>query len=251
MNQRMMPFIFLLGFLNNYAQSNNDSFYFFKNLPNSPSTARFLRYGDIQNSEFTGTNTPKVPLYTIEEGDIKFPLTLDYIAGNGIKVSDEASSVGLGWNIGLPAIVQSVLGEDDFAYNIEHIKIDLHYQQAPWPVLGYNSKYLESKGGQQQPAGYIEQPEIGKYTYYYSIHNTLPVDGIFKTFANDRPYDASPDIFSANIFGEKVEFFISNHKYLNSTNITPHFTSLKKGYKISFNSTTSTFTIITPNMVLL
>ncbi|ASW74066.1 hypothetical protein CJF12_07000 [Chryseobacterium piperi] len=241
-----MPFIFLLGFLNIYAQSNNDSFYFFKNLPTSPSTARFLRYGDIQNSEFTGTNAPKIPLYTVEEGDIKLPLTLDYISGNGIKVADEASSVGLGWNIGFPAIVQSVIGEDDFDYNIEHLKIDLHYQKAPWPALGYNSKYLESKGGKQQPSDYIEQPEIGKYTYYYSIHHTLPVNGFFKTFANDRPYDASPDIFSVNIFGEKLEFFISNHKDLNTANAVPQFTSLKKGYRISFNKATSTFNITNP-----
>lgn len=244
MKRKVISIILILGSLKIYSQSNNDSFYYFKNFPNSPSTATFLRYGDIQNSEFTGTNAPKISLYDIQNGDIKIPLTIDYISGNGIKVADEASSVGLGWNIGLPVIVQSVLGEDDFNPAIQKLKIDLHHQNAPWPALNYSGKYMESKEG-PEPAGFVDPPKIGKYSYYYSIYHTLPVNGQFKSYPNWVRYDSSPDIFSLNLFGEKISFFISNHKNLNTS--PPEFTCLKAGYIVAFDNSLSTFRVTAPN----
>lgn len=243
-------FLTFLGFII-YAQSNQDLHYYFKNLPNSPSTATFLRYGDIQNSEFTGTNAPKIPLYTVREGDITLALTLDYLSGNGVKVTDEATSVGMGWNIGLPVIVQSVLVEDDFILNgsIKKLKIDLHHQNAPWPALNYNGKYLESKEG-PQPAGYIGVPEIGKYTYQYSVGHVLPVNGIFQGYPNWLKYDTSPDIFTLNLFGEKLEFFIGNHKNFTDSSVAPQFICLKKGYKVSFNNLLFTFNITAPTGIV-
>lgn len=229
-----------------YSQNNNVLSYYFKNFPNSPSTSAFLRYGDIQNSEFTGTNSPKIPLYAIQQGDITVPLTLDYISGNGIKTADEASSVGLGWNLGMPVIVQSILGNDDFSTTTNKLKIDLHYQPTtPWGLLNYNDQYLETKDGASEPAGYVQTPEIGKYTYYYSVYHNLPVNGSFHTYDNWLASDASPDVFSLYLFGEKIEFFISNHKDLNSA--VPILTSLKKGYQIKFDNPTLTFNIIAPD----
>jgi len=250
MKKILTTFLTFLGFII-YAQSNQDLHYYFKNLPNSPSTTTFLRYGDIQNSEFTGTNAPKISLYTVQEGDITLALTLDYLSGNGVKVTDEATSVGIGWNIGLPVIVQSVLVEDDLLFNnsIIKLKIDLHHQNAPWPALNYNGKYLESKEG-QQPAGYIGVPEIGKYTYQYSVGHVLPVNGLFQGYPTWWKYDTSPDIFNLNLFGEKLEFFIGNHKNLTDPSVAPEFICLKKGYKVSFNQLLFTFNITAPSGIV-
>lgn len=246
MKNKILPIILGLSCLQGYAQSNNDLSYYFKNFPNSPSTATFLRYGDIQNSEFTGTNSPRIPLYNIQSGDINIPLTLDYISGNGIKVADEASSVGMGWNLGMPTVVQSMLGSDDFDSTVRKLKIDLHYQpNTPWGLLNYNDQYLETKDGVSEPVGYIQSPEIGKYTYYYSVYHNLPVNGSFHTYENWVQYDSSPDIFNLNLFGEKIEFFISNHKDINSA--SPVFTCLKKGYQIKFDKDTSVFKVTAPN----
>ncbi|CAI8706296.1 DUF5977 domain-containing protein [Chryseobacterium sp. IT-36CA2] len=246
MRKNLITVILIFSFFKSYSQNNNDLSYYFKNFPTSPSTASFLRYGDIQNSEFTGTNSPTIPLYTIQNGDITIPLNLDYTSGNGIKVSDEASSVGLGWNLGMPTIVQSVLGSDDFDTAVQKLKIDLHYQPStPWGVLNYNDQYLETKDGVSEPAGYIQSPEIGKYTYYYSVYHNLPVNGIFHTYGNWVEYDSSPDIFTLNLFGEKIEFFISNHKDINSS--SPVFACLKKGYQIKFDKPTNVFKVIAPN----
>lgn len=222
--------------------------YYFKNFPNSPSTATFLRYGDIQNNEFVGANSPKIPIFNIKEGSIELPLALDYISGNGIKVADEAGSVGLGWNIGLPTITQSVMGYDDFDLdeNIQNLKIDLHYQGAPWPALNYSGKYIESQEI-PQPSGYIDSPQNDKYAYYYSSNYCLPVNGQFLKYSTGQQYDVSPDIFTLNLFGEKVQFIIQNHKDIDKSGVIPQFVSLNaKGYKITYDNS-SLFKIKAPD----
>ena len=220
--------------------------YYFNNFPNSPSTATFLRYGDIQNSEFTGTNSPKISLFNIKEGAIELPLNLDYLAGNGVKVADEATSVGLGWNIGLPTITQSVIGYDDFDLNENHpnIKIDYH-EETPFPAG--QSNYLESQDGIQEPSGYINIPKIGMNTYRYAINYVFPIDGYFTQKDNWVQYDASPDIYRFNFFGEKIDFTLENFKDLNTESVVPKFISLNKhGYIISYNKN-SFFRITAPN----
>lgn len=247
MKKIIYTIFFIVLFIRAYSQEGNMAFYF-KNFPTSPSTSTFLRYGDIQNSEFTGTNATKIPIQTIQQGDIVLPLKLDYVSGNGIRVSDPSSNVGLGWNFGLPSLVQSILGKDDFELTVRKLKIDLHYQPTtPWGLLNTEYRYLEPEDGKPEPPGYIDVPQIGRYTYYYSINHTVPVNGSFHAYENWLQYDSSPDMFALNLFGEKIEFFISNHKDLGTSTNTISFNCLKKGYKITFDRTAFSFLIIAPN----
>lgn len=64
----------------------------------TPEAAAFKRYGEESVNEYTGTADISVPLYTIKSKDIEIPLVLRYDA-SGIKVEQEASWVGLGWNL--------------------------------------------------------------------------------------------------------------------------------------------------------
>ena len=64
----------------------------------SPEAAAFRKYGEYQVSEYTGSPNISVPLYTIDYKDIQIPIVLTYDA-SGIKVEQEASWVGLGWNL--------------------------------------------------------------------------------------------------------------------------------------------------------
>ena len=64
----------------------------------SPEAAAFRKYGEYQVSEYTGSPNISVPLYTINYKDIQIPIVLTYDA-SGIKVEQEASWVGLGWNL--------------------------------------------------------------------------------------------------------------------------------------------------------
>ncbi|GAA0557246.1 hypothetical protein [Chitinophaga japonensis] len=83
----------------------------------APTSAEIAKYTDIPVSLYTGTPGISVPLYEINTGFLTLPLTLSYHA-SGIRVNENASSVGLGWTINAGgAITRSVLGmPDDGSY---------------------------------------------------------------------------------------------------------------------------------------
>ena len=64
----------------------------------SPEAYAFRKYGEYGVSEYTGTTNITVPLYTVSYKDVEIPITLAYDA-SGIRVDQEASWVGLGWNL--------------------------------------------------------------------------------------------------------------------------------------------------------
>ena len=64
----------------------------------SPEVAAFTKYGDVPVSEYSGTSEISIPLYTVKLGSLSIPITLSYHA-SGIQVSQEATWVGLGWNL--------------------------------------------------------------------------------------------------------------------------------------------------------
>jgi YD repeat-containing protein len=65
-------------------------------LPLSPNTASLGKYGNVPVGNYTGVANVNVPIYTIETGNLKIPLTLNYHTG-GVKVEDIASWVGTNW----------------------------------------------------------------------------------------------------------------------------------------------------------
>src|SRR5882724_369545 len=58
-----------------------------KVVPPSPISASFERYGDYPVGMLSGVPEINIPLYTIESGGIKLPVSLSYHA-SGIKVND-------------------------------------------------------------------------------------------------------------------------------------------------------------------
>ncbi|GAA5084620.1 hypothetical protein GCM10023210_04610 [Chryseobacterium ginsengisoli] len=242
---------FVLGaFFTIHAQNNQNKYseYYFKNFPNSPSTATFLRYGDIQNSEYTGTNSPQIPLLTAQSGAVKIPLTLQYISGNGIKVAQEAGSVGLGWDINLPTITQSILGGFSDFDDVAKYLPDFISSSNPFNNYFPNNHV---PGANLSYSGLTSAPTTGGYSYYKTIDGFLPLNGNFTDLNNQAPFtvdtDTSPDIFTCNLFGEKLEFVVNNYPVGMTTHtFSPTFYCLnKKGYKISYDNNTY-FTIIDP-----
>ncbi len=55
------------------------------------------RYGDNSVDLYAGRIDVTIPIYTIKEGNLELPITLSYNGGNGIKLEEQASWVGLGW----------------------------------------------------------------------------------------------------------------------------------------------------------
>lgn len=65
-------------------------------VPKSPEAAAFDRVSEIPINEYTGTAQFSIPLYTVTNGDISLPISLDY-QGTAIRVDQEATWVGLNW----------------------------------------------------------------------------------------------------------------------------------------------------------
>jgi len=67
-------------------------------IPASPESRSLGKYGDIPVSLYTGTPDISIPIHTVTIGKLSLPITLSYHAA-GIEVSQEATWVGLGWNL--------------------------------------------------------------------------------------------------------------------------------------------------------
>src|SRR5689334_15510485 len=81
--------------------------------PISPSAFQFTKYTELPVSEYTGLPNISVPLYEIKEDGVSVPIGLSYHAV-GIRVSEEASWVGLGWDLTFGSIIQNINDKDDY-----------------------------------------------------------------------------------------------------------------------------------------
>ncbi|MFD2904444.1 hypothetical protein [Sphingobacterium anhuiense] len=131
----------------------------FKITPVSPNTASLGLYGQIPVGHYTGVPNIDIPLYEIDLDGKKIPISISY-HGSGIRLAQEASSLGLGWTLNLAGcITKSVNGEDDFVAsngafksyysdnpNLEELKSDLYVMTKPqlsekyWPYFNFGGK---------------------------------------------------------------------------------------------------------------
>lgn len=77
----------------------------------SPEAAAFRKYGEYAVNEYTGNPNISIPIYTLSYKDIEIPIILSYDA-SGIKVDQEASWVGLGWNLMVGGCINYVTAGD-------------------------------------------------------------------------------------------------------------------------------------------
>ena len=77
----------------------------------SPEAAAFRKYGEYAVNEYTGDPNISIPIYTLSYKDIEIPITLSYDA-SGIKVDQDASWVGLGWNLMVGGCINYVAAGD-------------------------------------------------------------------------------------------------------------------------------------------
>lgn len=75
-----------------------DKSYIKLDLPRTPESQGFEKYGTVPVSEYTGIPDISVPLYTLRSRYHQVPITLSYNS-SGIKVNQEASFVGLGFDL--------------------------------------------------------------------------------------------------------------------------------------------------------
>lgn len=161
-----------------------------KVVPLSPEMHGLGKYGDIPVSTYTGTPDISIPIYTAKSGKLELPIALSYHA-TGIKVSQEASWVGLGWNLiagGSVALVD-VGGNDMAGYRI------------PWNDLEPFMDYLSGSGLTHEDY----------YVYWAcqpsrSVPQTVTTNVIMNRLLAGA---LEPDVYSANFLNKTFKFIKS------------------------------------------
>lgn len=216
--------------------------------PVSPSAFQFLKYDEMPVSEYTGVPNISIPLYNIEEDGVNIPINLTYHSG-GIRVNQEASWVGLGWDLNFGSIVQEINDVDDYATytNAPVVKARPDYKWNPYPTY-FPTKYIYpncfNNPGWGWANPYPIPPLEAKHSMMISTFNWIPINGDFdnqqlgEKILSWPEYDSEPDIFSANFLGHSLRFM----RDFNGGNIV---VLNKKGYKVT--RTGEDFNIITPS----
>jgi hypothetical protein len=82
-------------------------------VPPSTEALALQRYGDYPVGHTTGVPNITIPIYTINTGKLKLPITISYHAG-GFKPEEKSGILGLGWTLNAGGrISRTVLGDPD------------------------------------------------------------------------------------------------------------------------------------------
>jgi len=199
----------VLGFslllqLKGYSQSNSP--YTPTIVPKSPDAAALAKFGDIPVSPYTGTSDISVPIFTIDARGVKVPISLDYHTG-GIRLSEEASSVGLGWALNAGGMISRTINDKD-DFEGKYFNSDL---VVPVP---------EIKGKLLTRTLYQNEPPAGPWGYFFTCRwNVLSELGTYYNYnswqnilASPSTYDMEADSYSFNFPGHSGKFIIGRDR---------------------------------------
>lgn len=226
-----------------------------------PTATQFDQYNPTSAENNNGLLDISIPLYIINQDGVSIPISLNYNS-QGIKVAEEASWVGLGWQMSFPTIYQNVNDLNDLSKdenyarylpphpgNVSPFIKELHFN----PIRSANNSIFgstELKTGMQ-----VDE----RLHYYVATNEEIPIDGtIYNTEAYTySPYsskpanifktsgdiiDSEPDNFTIDLFGKKlymiIDFETGEFQVLN-----------EKLYKVEYIENESAFIITTPNEV--
>jgi hypothetical protein len=81
---------------------------------NSPDAASNVNTNNAPVHLYTGAVSANIPIYTLADGNHPINISLNYTAGNGVRVEDLSTSVGLGWALsGQGMITRLIRGQPD------------------------------------------------------------------------------------------------------------------------------------------
>lgn len=207
--------LFLLG----SATAQEDAYNLVDLHPTSPTAFQFMKYTEMPVSLYTGIPEISIPLYEINVDGLKVPVNLTYHS-RGQAVTQEASWVGLGWDLQMGSLIQTINDRDDYGSD-----------PAIGPIIKQLPDYFPSNGDGSpvQLPLYQLDPLVGSHgtgwTNPYPINQPqalqgyavatnyfIPVKGQFSVqqgglFA-ERWYDSEPDFFVASFPEGPIKFIL-------------------------------------------
>ena len=200
-----------------------------KIIPPSPNAASVEKFGNIPVSPYTGTTNVSIPIYAVQAKGVSVAIGLDYHTG-GIRLSEEAGWVGLGWSLNAGGMIsRTVNDKDDFIGG--YFNSSLIY---PMP---------EPKGRLVAYPHYPTQPFLGNWGYEFACNYRVYTEfgsvnylNAFKqAFTALGTYDFEPDNYSFNFLGRSGKFIIGRDGKV--------ILQKQENLKIQFTAGGSSFTI--------
>lgn len=152
----------------------------------APEASSLGRYEITPVSEYTGVPSIEIPLWICHDGDIAFPLTLAYHA-SGIKVAQESTWVGLGWDlVGVGCINRILSGSHD--------NNNVNSSIAEWQQ--FFSNYSDATAEPNDVCQWGEKVSDSEQAYKLKIYNDL-LWGM-----------GEPDLFQCIFCGHSLVFYI-------------------------------------------
>lgn len=141
-------------------------------IPKSPEAAAFDRIKDIPVNLYRGTLDFSIPLYTITDGDLSLPMSLDY-QGSAIRVDQEATWVGLNWLLNVGGIITTRVSAETAQTN-GTVAIPCSDPIGTHGDTICNSYIRDWKRALEQPSGYICPYLDGEFGIMYKFDGMQP-----------------------------------------------------------------------------
>lgn len=172
----------------------------------SPEALSFQRYGEYEGGEYTGNPTISIPLYNLKYRDIEIPINLTY-QGGGIRVNEEASWVGLGWNLAVGGCINHIpAGTPDTCLPriVPWNDYKTFFNQNPAPY--YQTNELNSHSSEALTS------EIAKGKGEWDFYSVTLAGKSFLFFIN--PYTNNPTIIGKDNEQYKIGYWDTNANWL-------------------------------------
>ena len=125
-------------------------------IPPSPEAASLMKAGNTSTSMHTGAASVSIPVYELEAGSLKVPISVDYFS-NGIKVDDIPTRVGLGWNLNAGGMIsRTIYDEPDGVWDSI---------AAPADLLTHNQTLLDYLTSTTGIGNFDTQPDVYSYNF--------------------------------------------------------------------------------------
>ena len=162
----------------------------------TPNSYELSRYGSTPVDICHGTPIINIPLTSISDRNVKVDVSLSYLA-SGIKVDQEATTVGLGWSLNAGGVItRTRRGEPDkFFVNSLASYVNMNFYNGPDSIsYSENEKEMETKYKEIRDSikSYIKREENHITSCSYEEWRSI----------------SSPDIFNINFCGRTGSFFL-------------------------------------------
>ena len=151
----------------------------------NPDVAELGRFGSLPVGKYTGTVNVSVPIYAIDFAGMQIPISLSYNS-SGVRVAQEATWVGLGWNLSANAVISR-------------------------KINGFDDLLNSAAQGNQRSVGYIYSQSVQPPAAGFTNSKLSASDSVFVGLEWTRGLvlDLEPDLFTVNLFGASYSFTLS------------------------------------------